>query len=454
MIAKNKKGKSFGGCMRYVMNEGAEVLEAEGVDAEDAATITRDFAIQRSGRPDIKQPVGHIAVSFSPEDSPRMAGDFMLKLAHEYMAEMEIGNTQYVVVRHRNTNHDHFHIVYNRIDNDLKLISVNNDYRRNVAACKKLKDRHGLTYGTGKEKVNRFRLTGTDKVKYQIHDEIATNLPHSTSYADLEKRLRQAGITVQYKYRSGAEESPENIQGVSFAKGGITFKGSAIDRKFSHTNLSKALSANLNDAWEKMKNIIIPRVKPTKKEPDRQAMLPVTSASEPPRPVKKNPLVAGVRLTDEQWETLRSGGYIFVENLEKKDGSGKFSEYLFMNDEKDRVLSCRKNPDVMVEHGGVTIRLRDKILVEKGCVVKAKMKWWGGIDFQHPFVWKDPESEKIEYSFTDPRTPKEQIEKDKQELENRFRRPPAPRRTPPAVNRTPPPKRNVPPPTKVPKIRR
>ncbi len=453
MIAKNKKGKSFGGCVRYVMNESAEVLVAEGVDANDAATITRDFAIQRSGRPEIKQPVGHIAVSFSPEDSPRMTGDFMLKLAHEYMAEMGIRNTQYIVVRHHNTDHDHFHIVYNRIDNDLKLISVNNDYRRNVAACKKLKDRHGLTYGTGKKNVNRPKLTGADKVKYQIHDEIAANLPKCATYADLEKRLRQAGITIQYKYRSGAEESPENIQGISFAKGGITFKGSQIDRKFSHASLSKALSANLNEAWEKMKDMIMPDGEPMKKEPDRQVTAPVIPAPEPHRPAKKNPIIAGVRLTDEQWEMLRSGGYIFVENMEKKDGSGKFSEYLFMNDEKDRVLSCRKNPDVMVEHGGVTIRLRDKILVEKGCVVKAKMKWWGGIDFQHPFV-KDHESEKIEYSFTDPRTPKEQIEKDKQELENRFRRPPAPRRTPPAVNRTPPPKRNVPPPTKVPKIRR
>jgi hypothetical protein len=68
MIAKNKKGKSFGGCVRYVLNEGHEILEAEGVVADDAATITRDFAIQRSGRPEIKQPVGHIAVAFSPDD--------------------------------------------------------------------------------------------------------------------------------------------------------------------------------------------------------------------------------------------------------------------------------------------------------------------------------------------------------------------------------------------------
>jgi hypothetical protein len=395
MIAKNKKGKSFGGCVRYVMNEGCEVLAAEGVLADDAASIIRDFAIQRSGRPEIKQPVGHIAVAFLPEDSPRMTNDFMLTLAHEYMAEMGIGNTQYIVVRHHNTDHDHFHIVYNRIDNDLKLISVNNDYRRNVAACKKLKDRHGLTYGTGKEKVNRPKLTGTDKVKYQIHDEIAANLPKCATYIGLEQRLRQAGITVQYKYRRGAEESPENIQGVSFEKGGITFKGSDIDRKFSNANLKKALSVNLNAAWDKMKHEIMPEIKLRPKqltEQPEQALSPVIPTAEPakssapetpkqaatPCPTKKKYTIAGVQLTDEQWAALRSGEYIFVEGLGKTDGSGKFSAYLFMNDDKNRILSCTENPDIFVKYGLYEMRLRDKIQVEKGLVTRATVKWWGG----------------------------------------------------------------------------
>ncbi|MCD7963293.1 MAG: relaxase/mobilization nuclease domain-containing protein [Rikenellaceae bacterium] len=189
MIAKNIKGKSFGGCIRYVLNEEAELLEADGVLAEDVRSITKSFAIQRSGRPEIKQPVGHIPLSFSPEDSPRMTNDFMLQLAHEYMEEMGIRNTQYIVVRHHDTDNPHIHIVYNRIDNDLKLISVNNDYRRNIKVCKKLKDRNGLTYGKGKDRVKREKLHGADKVKYQIHDHIKSVLPLCRNYHELEINL-------------------------------------------------------------------------------------------------------------------------------------------------------------------------------------------------------------------------------------------------------------------------
>jgi hypothetical protein len=93
MIAKNIKGKSFKGCVRYVMNDTAKLLEAEGVLVLAATTeeIIRSFAMQRSGRKEVKQPVGHIPISFAPEDKERMTNDFMLQLAKEYMEEMGIG---------------------------------------------------------------------------------------------------------------------------------------------------------------------------------------------------------------------------------------------------------------------------------------------------------------------------------------------------------------------------
>ncbi len=443
MIAKNKKGKSFGGCVRYVMNEDCEVLAAEGVLADDAASITRDFAIQRSGRPEIKQPVGHIAVSFSSEDSAKMTNEFMLTLSHEYMKEMGIRNTQYIVVRHHNTDHEHFHIVYNRVDNDLKLISVNNDYKRNVKVCKKLKDIYELTYGKGKENVNRPQLTGADKVKYQIHDEIAAILPKCNNYDDLEKRLKQGGITIQYKYRSGAEESPENIQGVSFKKGNYSFKGSEIDRKFSHVNLKKTFDQNMTNL---LKYIMEPDVQPVEKKTDALSAIlsPGPQASESPKPSvpeipkqqepphqeKSNPTIGGIRLNDEQWEKLQSGGHIILRDMERKDGNGKFSAYVFLNDENKKVFYSSENPDKFVKYGKYEMRLRDKILVEKGHLTKAKVKWYGG-GFAQPYLWKDkPEDADYKESFTDPRTPKEQIEKEKQQLENRFRRTVAPPKTP------------------------
>jgi hypothetical protein len=313
-----------------------------------------------------------------------MTNDFMLKLAQEYMTEMGIAETQFIVVRHHNTDHEHFHIVYNRINNDLKLISVNNDYRRNIAACKKIKNRHGLTYGVGKAKVNRAKLVGADKIKYQIHDEIAANLPKCTNYSDLEKRLQQAGITVHFKYRRSTSESHENVQGVSFSKDGIVFKGSEIDRKFSHANLIKSFAR------------------------------------------KKNPIIKGVQLTDQQHKTLLNGGHIFLENMIKKDGVGKFSAFAFLNDDKNMVHFSLENPDKFVKYGKYEMRLRDKILIEKGHLTRATVKWWGG-GLAHPYLWKTrPSDPNYQESWSDPRLPKTPQE----EQNPKTREIPSPKKTP------------------------
>jgi len=222
MIAKNIKGKSFKGCVSYVMHEGATLLEAEGVWAATKQDIIRSFAMQRSGRKEIKQPVGHIPIAFSPEDKERMTDDFMVKLAKEYMQEMGIRNTQYIIVRHDNTENPHLHIVYNRINNELKLISVNHDYKRNIKVCKKLKDKYKLTYGEGKENVRREKLNDPDKIKYYIHDTIKSVLLNCKHFADLRFKLKDLGIEIDYKYKRTANE----IEGVSFRYGNIAFKGS------------------------------------------------------------------------------------------------------------------------------------------------------------------------------------------------------------------------------------
>lgn len=246
MIAKNIKGKSFKGCVRYVMNETAELLEAEGVLAGTTEEIIRSFAMQRSGRKEVKQPVGHIPLSFAPEDRARMTNDFMVQLAKEYMTEMGIRDTQYIIVRHHNADNEHLHIVYNRIDNNLKLISVNNDYKRNIKVCKKLKDRHNLTYGKGKERVKREKLRNPDAVKYLLHDIIKAILPYCTSEKEFQDYLQSKDIHVEFKRKRTTGE----VEGISFNYDNISLKGSQIDRKFSYGNLKKEFGKNIEAAKE------------------------------------------------------------------------------------------------------------------------------------------------------------------------------------------------------------
>lgn len=169
MIGKIKKGKSFGGCIRYVMGkDNAEIIDSDGVLLGNIREITDSFNYQRELNPKIKQPVGHIALSFKPEDKTLLTDEFMAKIAREYMELMGIQNTQFILVRHHNTDNPHCHLVYNRIGYDGKVISSQGDYKRNEIATKLLKDKYGLTYAEDKGKTNVEKLHASERVKYEI----------------------------------------------------------------------------------------------------------------------------------------------------------------------------------------------------------------------------------------------------------------------------------------------
>ncbi|WP_165041356.1 relaxase/mobilization nuclease domain-containing protein [Dysgonomonas sp. ZJ709] len=402
MIARNIKGKGFGGCVRYVLNDSHELLEAEGVFADNAKSIIRSFTVQRSGRKEIKQPVGHIPISFSPEDKARMTNDFMLQLAKEYMEEMGIRNTQYIVVRHHNTENEHLHIVYNRIDDDLQLISVNNDFKRNIKVCKKLKDKHGLTYGEGKEKVKREKLRNPDKAKYYIYDSIKAVLPGCKNPADLRFALQKFGIDIEYKHK----RTTNGIEGVSFRYKNIAFKGSQVDRKYSFGNLKKEFQKN-----------IIEENKQTVREVQQQKVVKEVEQSTPnipkemPQPTIDSPkrdglpTIGGIKITPEQATILKEGGYIYLENMTNSKGL-LYSAYVITDDKQQKVFMFKNRPDEFVRYGKYEMRAMDKRLIEAGCVVKAKVKWWGGIDYQYPYLWKEnPTDTDYTESWNDPRVP-------------------------------------------------
>lgn len=235
MIGKIISCSSFAGTVGYVMKEQSRVLTAEGVTPPEVRDMVRDFKDQTLLNPRIKNAVGHISLSFSPKDADKLTDAKMTEIAGEYMERMGIQDTQFLLVRHLDQAHPHCHLVYNRIGNNGKTISDQNIKIRNGKVCKELTAKYGLYYAKGKEQVNRSRLREPDKTKYEIYDAIRQSLPGSKSWDDLEKQLKQRGITTNYKYCGNTDRK----QGVLFGKNEFTFSGSKIDRAFSYTSLNR-----------------------------------------------------------------------------------------------------------------------------------------------------------------------------------------------------------------------
>jgi hypothetical protein len=245
MIAKIiKSGASFSKTANYLLNEkklsadGTQkpsIIAVDGVCGDSADAMASSFEMQALMSEQVKNTVGHIALSFLPDDKDKLTDGFMVQLAQEYMEKMKIENTSYAVIRHYDGNNPHCHILYSRVNNKGKVISDSNDRYRSMTISREMEQLHGLSYSESKKNVNREKLKGADAIKYEIYDALETCLPHCKDWEDLSLRLEEHDVHFWFKYKGGTDIK----EGVIFEKDDQTFSGSKIDRKYSFANIEK-----------------------------------------------------------------------------------------------------------------------------------------------------------------------------------------------------------------------
>ena len=248
MIAQINTGRGFGGLVNYandIAHKNTVIIASAGVSTTTNATIVASFKAQARMRPSLKNFVGHISLSFHPDDTPRLTNEFMVEVAQEYLRRRGIVNTQFVIFRHHDQPHGHVHIVYNRVDNDGNAIKGDCNFRASASVTKALTREYGLTFGKGKRDVRRSHLKGRDAVKYQLYDTISAVLSHCHDWQTLRTALAARGITMNL-----VQGDDGRICGITFTDNshGVTLSGSKIDRSLSLVQLSRMLGAPENQA--------------------------------------------------------------------------------------------------------------------------------------------------------------------------------------------------------------
>ncbi len=239
MIAKIMKGSDFRSVVYYILNDekGTKIIAADGLFLENNDTIAEGFIGQAQMNPRVTKAVGHIALSFSKEDAPRLNNAVMAQIAREYMERMGIRDTQYIIGRHFDKDHPHVHIAFNRIDNNGKTISDRNDRFRSERICKELTKKYGLHFANGKERVKIDRLREPDKTRYILYQILKEEVSRCGNWNVLINNLKRQGVNVEFKYKGQTDE----IQGVVFSKNGYRFNGFKVDRQFSYSKIDTAL---------------------------------------------------------------------------------------------------------------------------------------------------------------------------------------------------------------------
>lgn len=246
MTAKIKENTAeFGARVNYVNNpdpkKKAHIIASDGVLLDDNHSIIRSFEFQAEAKPTVKKPAGHLSLNFALQDKSRLTDELMAEIAEEYMKQMGITDTQFILVRHQDREHDHMHLVYNRVSYRKKTINSGNDWKKSTKVCRSITEKYGLYVASGKEQVNEYRLKGDDKLRYEMMHKVMDALKDSGNWEEFKEALYDDGIEARFR----CHQKTHAANGVSFTDGKHTFRGSDLDKSLSFRSIENYFSREM-----------------------------------------------------------------------------------------------------------------------------------------------------------------------------------------------------------------
>lgn len=243
MIAKAVKGKGFRGALKYDM----EKTQGRVIDSNMAGATPRELAAEfgeiRKLRPNLGKAVLHVSLSAAPGE--KLSDDQWREIGKRYMDGMGLDKNQFVTTRHTDTEHEHIHIVANRIQFDGKVTSDSHDYKRQEVIMREIERDYRLERVAPSSEAERKAPTKGEiegclrmdepSMRQQLQQLVDASAKNCRSFTEYQERLEAAGVElVPVAQLAGAK-----LSGLSYRLNGTTMKGSDLGKAYSPLGLSK-----------------------------------------------------------------------------------------------------------------------------------------------------------------------------------------------------------------------
>lgn len=246
MIGKVIIGKSFGGCLRYcledkkmkndmdkmVMKNRAEILQYNLCFGDKVELIQQFNEVRRLNAKQSK-PVMHITLSLAP--SEQLNKQQLSQIANHCAEDLGFDKNQFIAVEHNDTEHQHFHIVINRINFDGKTLSDSNSYKKISDFCRKMEKRFQLIQVLSPTKFlsgAQKNVVRHDQRKERLRTVIAQSLKSSKDFGEFAGKIKANNYEIIKE------------RGISFIDNkAVKVKGSEIG--FSMEKINEQLKQNL-----------------------------------------------------------------------------------------------------------------------------------------------------------------------------------------------------------------
>jgi hypothetical protein len=253
MIGKVKKGKSFAGLTKYILEKEQAQLLCTNLSGDTPEAFYKQLMATCQLNYRVKSPVSHISISFAWGENPDKQK--LEQIVAGVIGGMGFEKNLYFAATHDDCNHFHLHIAASRINIEGECISDWYDKQCLENVLRNLESQFDLTSvpcswevdktapSTGqKRRMMRekrefeagVRVKNAEKTAVEkIQDAIASAIKPGISASEFVDRLKVAGIEMSLRVtREGI------IQGVSYSVDGVSFRGGKLGRKGKACTLS------------------------------------------------------------------------------------------------------------------------------------------------------------------------------------------------------------------------
>ena len=243
MIAKLVKGRGFRGALEYdIAKEGGRII-SRNMAGEKPRELAAEFGEIRKLRPKLGKAVMHVSLSAAPGE--KLTDEQWQAIGQRYLRGMGFTDNQFVMTRHTDTEHEHIHILANRITHAGEVVSDGQDYKRQETIMREIErdfrlQRVAPSIETERKAPTKGEIEGairtgqpsTRQQLQQLADAAAKDCPDFTTY---QERLEAAGVElVPVAQLQGAK-----LSGLSYRLDGVTMKGSDLGKSYTAAGIQK-----------------------------------------------------------------------------------------------------------------------------------------------------------------------------------------------------------------------
>ena len=243
MIAKIVKGRGFRGVLEYNLAQGKGYVIDTNMAGRNPRELAAEFGALRRRRPNLGKAVFHASLSAAPGE--KLTDDQWRDIGHRYLHGMGFDDNQYIIIRHTDTEHEHIHIVANRVTFAGGVVSESFDCLKQEKILRKIELEYGLRRVASSSEVKRKaptrgeleRLirTGKPSIRNRLQQlcDAAANGCHS--FTEYVERLKAMNVEIVPTVQMNGTK----LTGLLYRLDGEAMKGSDLGRDYTAAGVQK-----------------------------------------------------------------------------------------------------------------------------------------------------------------------------------------------------------------------